>query len=101
MPLTLPDQPEFLRLIRSRSRTGAEALYDQYAKILGFAIFRIIQQKELTDIILEKTICKIWDSADHYNEQEMPLLTWMLAIAKRLAREHIAVNVEPLAISLK
>lgn len=95
MPLTLPDQPEFLQMIRSRSRSGAEALYDQYAKVLGLAIFRIVQQRELTGIILEKTICKIWDNADLYNEQEMPLLTWMLAIAKRLAIEYIALNVEP------
>jgi|GEM_PF-5485479 len=93
MPVNLPDQPEFLQMIRSRSRAGAEALYDQYAQVLSLAIFRIVHEKALTEIILEKTICKISDSADDYNKNELLLLTWMLAIAKQLAREHTTVNI--------
>ena len=94
MPLILLNDSELLLLIRSRSRAGAEALYDQYAKVLSLAIYRIVQQKDLTDIILEKAICKIWDNAAQYNEQEQLLLTWMLAITKRLAKEHLPGDVD-------
>jgi len=94
MPLYLLNDPALLALIRSRSRAGAEVLYDQYAKVLNIAIYRMVGQKEPTDIILEKTICKIWDTAEHYNEREQPLLTWMLAIAKRIAKEHLSVDME-------
>ena len=97
MPLHLLNDPALLLLIRSRSRAGAEALYDQYAKILSLAIFRIVRQKELTDVILEKTICKIWDTAAQYNEQEEPLLTWMLAIAKGLVKEHLSGDMVPVS----
>lgn len=97
MPLHLLNDPALLPLIRSRSRTGAELLYDQYAKVLSLAIYRMVRQKELTDVILEKTICKIWDTAEHYNEQEQPLLTWMLAIAKGLAKEHLSVDMKEIS----
>lgn len=94
MPLLLLNDPALLPLIRSRSRTAAEALYDQYAKVLRLAIYRLVRQKELTDVILEKTICKIWDTAEQYNEQEEPLLTWMLAIAKSLTKDQCSVDME-------
>ncbi|RKR83719.1 hypothetical protein BDD43_3933 [Mucilaginibacter gracilis] len=93
MPASLLNNFELLQLLRSRSITGAEALYDQYAPILGLAIFRIVGQKELTHIILEKTICKIWDTVVLYNEQETSLLNWMLNTAKTLAKEAIALPV--------
>jgi DNA-directed RNA polymerase specialized sigma24 family protein len=77
--------PELLELVRAHNRAGAEVLYDRYAKVLSLAIYRIVQQKELTDHVLERTIYIIWNGFDQYNEQELPTLTWMLAIAKSLA----------------
>jgi len=74
-----------LQAIRTKSRVGAEALYDQYAKVLSLAIFRIVRNRDLTDLILEKTIHYIWDNTALYNEQQAPLLTWMLGIGKNLA----------------
>jgi hypothetical protein len=91
MPASVLNNYELLQLLRSHSSIGAEALYDQYAKILGLAIFRIVGQKELTHLILEKTICKIWDTAVLYNEQETSLLNWMLTTAKTLAKEAITL----------
>ncbi|EHQ26121.1 hypothetical protein [Mucilaginibacter paludis] len=88
---TLLSNEKVLKLIRAKSRAGAEALYDQYAVVLRFAIFRIAGETDNTDIILEKAICKIWDSADLYNEHELPLLAWMLGIAKGLAKEYCIV----------
>ncbi|TSJ35884.1 hypothetical protein FO440_23470 [Mucilaginibacter corticis] len=79
---------ELLKLIRAKSRVGAEGLYDQYAVVLRLAIFRITGDRDLSNIVLEKTLHKIWDSAALYNEQETPLLTWMLVIAKGLALEN-------------
>jgi DNA-directed RNA polymerase specialized sigma24 family protein len=87
---------ELLQLIRAKSRAGAEALYDQYALVLRLAIFRIVQQRELTDTVLEKTIFKIWDTIRLYN-QDLPLLTWMLAIAKGLAKEYSTDSVEEIS----
>jgi DNA-directed RNA polymerase specialized sigma24 family protein len=97
MAKTLLSKNELLNLIRAKRTTGAEGLYDQYAAVLRLAIYRIVQQKELTDTLLEQTILKIWDTAALYNEQEVPLLTWMLAIAKSLARESVTADTLPLS----
>ncbi|WP_461450688.1 RNA polymerase sigma factor [Mucilaginibacter sp.] len=93
MQLNHSSNPELLKLICCKSNAGAEALYDQYASVIGLVIFRIVQQKKTTDILLEKTICQIWNTAEDYNEHEMPLLAWMLKIAKNLANQHMANGV--------
>jgi DNA-directed RNA polymerase specialized sigma24 family protein len=83
---------ELVQQMQAKSRRGAEALYDEYAKVLGLVIFRILCDRHQTDLILEKTIHHIWNSADQYNEQQAPLLAWMLGIAKNLALQQIVTN---------
>jgi len=91
MASILLSNENLLQAIRAKSRVGAEALYDQFAKVLSLAIYRIIRDRELTDTLLEQTIHQIWDDADLYNEQETPLLAWMLGIAKKIAVQQIVV----------
>jgi DNA-directed RNA polymerase specialized sigma24 family protein len=98
MPPILLNPTELLPLIRSKVRQGAEVLYDQYAAVLSLAIFRIVKEKKLTDELLKKTICKIWDTADQYNERETSLLTWMLAIAKGFANEYRGEIAEQISV---
>lgn len=97
MPSSLLCKEELLKLIRAKSRAGAEGLYDQYAVVLRLAIFRIVRQKDLTDAILEKTICEIWDTTGLYKEQYLPFVTWILAIAKITAQKYVTVPVEAIS----
>ncbi|TSJ44506.1 hypothetical protein FO440_10105 [Mucilaginibacter corticis] len=91
MASILLSNDNLLKAIRAKSRVGAEALYDQYAKVLSLAIFRIVRDRELTDTLLEETFHQIWDDAVQYNEHETPLLAWMLGIAKNLALQQTTV----------
>jgi DNA-directed RNA polymerase specialized sigma24 family protein len=81
------DETELLKLIRSKDRCGAEALYDGYSKVLALAIFRIARNKTQTDDLLEKTFVRIWRDIDLYNEHVERFLPWMLTVARTLASE--------------
>jgi DNA-directed RNA polymerase specialized sigma24 family protein len=89
---------ELIQLVRARKKAGAEALYDQYAKVLHFAIFRIVPQKELADGLLEKVFVEIWDNFGLYNEHDLPLLSWMLAITKNLAHQQQSNEIEKIEL---
>jgi len=80
--------PELINRIRNKDKIGAEALYDQYSPVLMLIIFRITNDKNTTDVILEKTIVQIWQTIDLYNEQEKSLLSWMAAIARDLSNNN-------------
>jgi DNA-directed RNA polymerase specialized sigma24 family protein len=90
MPLIYFQDAELLRLIRSQKKEGAEALYDQYARVLGLAIFRIIQNRRQTENLLEEALVFIWNKTAQYTEQDKPLLTWTLEITKGIAKKKSA-----------
>jgi len=94
MPVTAFSNQELLQMIRHKTKAGAAALYDQHAQVLSLAIFRIVQQRSITDILLQKAVAQIWDTANQYNENELPLLAWMLAISKNVAQEYSGRGVE-------
>jgi DNA-directed RNA polymerase specialized sigma24 family protein len=57
-----------------RSRKGAEALYDQYSKVLILRIFRHVKHIEETNDIVETVFKEIWNSIDLFKLQQKPFL---------------------------
>jgi DNA-directed RNA polymerase specialized sigma24 family protein len=96
----LPDA-ELVQMIRSRSRKGAEALYDGYANVLLLVIIRVYPQKEIAENVLEDTFVKIWNSVDLYSMQDGSFLSWMIAIAKKTAKENSKSSILPRLVELE
>jgi DNA-directed RNA polymerase specialized sigma24 family protein len=86
-PSTISDTL-LVEMIKAKKREGAEALFDQYAKVLSLVLFRKTGNSAKTDDMLEKCFVTIWLTIDQYNEQaNTSLLTWMIAVAKNTAAE--------------
>lgn len=82
--ISLPEA-EIIKAIRNRERIGAEALYDMYSSSLYGIIYRIIQDEESGQDLLQETFVKIWNSIDSYDETKGRLFTWMVNIARNLS----------------
>ncbi len=82
MSKNLLAEPELISLILSRDKKGAEALFDQFAPVLQLAIIRYFRNRKSVEIILENTFIRIWLNIDLFLEQEKPLLSWMLSVAR-------------------
>ena len=83
------DDAELVRLISLKSRAGAEVLYDRCAKALMLVIIRIVPGKKEAEAVLEQTYIKVWNSFDHYIQQNEKLLPWMIVIARNLAKDSV------------
>jgi len=77
----LNDQ-ELLAEVRTHSRAGAEALYDQYSKPLLLSILRRIPEPESANDILCETYKIAWETIHLYPCAEMTILAWMMKIAR-------------------
>lgn len=91
------DDAELVRLISLKSRVGAEALYDGYAKVLMLVIFRFVPERKLAADILEGTILKAWNTIDDYSFEKEKFLNWIIRIARDLAKD--ATKVEIISIN--
>lgn len=83
------DDAELVRLISIKSRVGTVALYDRYAKALMLVIIHIVPGKKEAEAVLEQTYIKVWNSFDHYIQQNEKLLPWMIVIARNLAKDAV------------
>ena len=71
--------------IRNQDSIGIDALYDMYSSSLYGIIFRIVQQNELAEDILQETFLKIWNSFSSYDQEKGRLFTWMANVARNLS----------------
>lgn len=85
--LAFPEE-RLVRLIRERHPEGAKALYHMYSSSLYGVIYRIINDEDLSEDILQNCFIKIWQNFELYDENRGRLYTWMLNIARNMAIDH-------------
>ena len=78
-------EEEIVSLLREKNEKAIRYLYDHYSKALMGLVFRIVQNQEIAEEILQETFVKIWVNAASYDESKGRLYTWMLNIARNLA----------------
>jgi len=89
---TLISEEEIIRLMRAKDQKAVKYLFDNYSAALLGLVFRIVQNQELAEEILQETFVKIWVNFASYDNQKGKLYTWMLNIARNLAIDKIRSN---------
>lgn len=59
-------------------------LYDHYAPALNAVIFRMVENRELSEDILQEAFVKIWNNFNSYDKTKGRLFTWMLNLTRNL-----------------
>jgi len=82
-------EEELVLGLRNREKIAVEALYDMYSSSLYGVIFRIVNDTELAEDILQETFVKIWQSFSGYSAEKGRLFTWMVNIARNLSIDKV------------
>jgi RNA polymerase sigma-70 factor (ECF subfamily) len=77
-------EEELVRLLLQKNQQAFSYLYDNYAGALNAVIYRIVEEKELAEDILQEAFIKIWNNISSYDKSKGRLFTWMLNITKNL-----------------
>lgn len=96
-------EDKLINELKAKTRIGAQALYDMYAKTLFGILLRWIKDKELAEDLLQQSFIKIYSSFENYDVSKGRLFTWMLTITRNIAKDslrskvyHQSLNTEPL-----
>ncbi len=80
---------ELVSLLKYKDSQAFSYLYDNYcAAILG-VIYRMTENTELSEDILQEAFIKIWNNFDNYDSSKGKLFTWMLNIARNLTIDNL------------
>lgn len=59
-------------------------LYDNYAPALNAVIYKMVEDRELAEDILQEAFVKIWNNFTSYDKTKGRLFTWMLNLTRNL-----------------
>jgi RNA polymerase sigma-70 factor (ECF subfamily) len=78
-------EEELIRLLKARNQDSFTYLYDHYHIALYGIIFRIINEDEIAQDVLQETFVRIWKNMDSYDATKGRLFTWLVNIARNSA----------------
>jgi RNA polymerase sigma-70 factor (ECF subfamily) len=81
-----------LEQLQQKTERGFSLLYDNYADALFSVIYQIVNNREITEDLLQETFVKIWKKIDTYEKNKGTLYTWMLNIARNTGIDFIRSN---------
>ena len=82
-------EEELVALLKNGDRQAFEYLYDHYSGALNGIIFKMINNHELAEDILQEAFVKIWNNFSSYDTSKGRLFTWMLNITRNLTIDTI------------
>lgn len=82
-------EPDLIALLAERNKRGIEILYDNYSSALYGVIYRIVQNEEIAEDILQEAFLKIWNNFTQYDAAKGRLFTWIVNLARNLAIDKV------------
>lgn len=78
-------EAELVALIKDNSESAFSYLYENYASALYGIIFRIVNDADRSNDVLQDTFVKIWKNRASYESSKGTIFTWVLNIARNSA----------------
>ncbi|MEO6330865.1 MAG: sigma-70 family RNA polymerase sigma factor [Ginsengibacter sp.] len=78
------NEEELVALLQHKDAQAFSYLYDNYCAAIFGVIYKIVEDKELAEDILQEAFVKIWNNFSAYDSIKGRLFTWMLNIARNL-----------------
>lgn len=77
-------EEELIYLLKKKDQTAFSYLYDNYSAVLYGIIYKMLENRELSEDVLQEAFIKIWNNFSNYDSVKGRLFTWMLNITRNL-----------------
>ena len=77
-------EEELVLLLQQKDQQAFSYLYDNYAASLNGVIFRLIEDRQIAEDILQEAFIKIWNNFAGYDARKGRLFTWMVNLTRNL-----------------
>ena len=75
--------------LQTRDAEAVSAIYDRYGKAVYAAILRIVGDATVAEDLVQETFIRLWNRSGSFDAARGALLTWVLAVARNLAIDHL------------
>lgn len=78
------NEEELISLLQNQDQNAFSYLYDNYAAALNGTIYRMVEDIQVSEDILQEVFIKIWNNFKTYDSSKGRLFTWMVNITRNL-----------------
>lgn len=82
-------EEELVALLNSGDQSAFAYLYDNYSGALNGIIYKMLEDNELAEDVLQEAFVKIWNNISSYDSAKGRLFTWMLNITRNVTIDTI------------
>lgn len=82
-------EEELVYLLKRKDQAAFAFLYDNYSGALFGIIYKMLENRELAEDVLQEAFVKIWNNFSNYDSMKGRLFTWMLNITRNLTIDTI------------
>lgn len=75
--------------IIDKDANSLEILYDRYESLLYNFIYKITQDKQSSEEVLQDVFMKIWNQKARFDSSKGKMSTWLITISRNLAIDYI------------
>jgi RNA polymerase sigma-70 factor (ECF subfamily) len=83
------DDGQLMQLIRQKDPAALEMLYDRYEGMIYSFAYRIVKDSMAAEEVIQELFMRIWKNAEHYDSSKGKLPTWMFAVTRNIAIDHL------------
>ena len=77
-------EDELVLLLKAQDQNAFSYLYDNYAGALNGIIYRMVDNEQLREDILQEVFLKIWNNFQQYDNTKGRLFTWIANLTRNL-----------------
>jgi RNA polymerase sigma factor (sigma-70 family) len=85
-------EEELVTSLKNGEQSALSVLYDNYSAAMLGVIYRIVDDKEAAEDILQEVFVKIWQKISQYDRSKGKLFTWLINIARNAAIDSTRVK---------
>ena len=97
--LSMPDDATLMRRVAQGDRRAFLHLYDKYAPRVNGLSLRMLRDEMTAEEVTQDAFLRLWTRATTFNPDRGRLLSWLLAITRRLAIDRIRLDARRPALS--
>lgn len=83
------DDGTLYTLAAAKDRSAFEVLYDRYEKLIFSFAYRITQDREIAEEVVQDVFVKLWNGTTIYQEHKGSFSSWLLTVTRNKAIDEI------------
>lgn len=85
IPAKTAVETEIISLLSKQDKRAVKLIFDFYGSALLNIIYRIVEDKSMSEDVLQQVLVKVWQNAHSYNVEKAGLYSWLVAISRNTA----------------